>query len=145
MTRDKRTNPRGGYTAWSYCQALEEGLLPCYDGTRHFQEDNASIHKAKETDDWMFEHAIELLTDWPAHSPDLNPIEHVWAMLKRRLKQMYPTLWELKKNQLDVAYFTEAVQTAWKGIPQDSIDKLIDSMEKRLKAVKVAKGWYTKY
>ena len=68
--------PRKGYSARSYIKALEEGLLPVYDGTRHFQQDNAKIHKAKASMAWIIGHGIELW-DWPSHSPDLNPIEHV--------------------------------------------------------------------
>jgi hypothetical protein len=48
MTRDTRPGKKGGYSSWSYCKALEEGLLPVYDGTRHFQQDNAKIHRSKE-------------------------------------------------------------------------------------------------
>ena len=67
----------GGYNPESYQKALEKGLLPSYDDTRHFQQDNAAIHKSESTTTWLLEHAIELLPEWPPHSPDLNPIEHV--------------------------------------------------------------------
>ena len=69
-------SPRKGYSSRSYIQALEEGLLPEYDGTRHFQQDNAKIHLSKASMAWLLGHGIALW-DWPAHSPDLNPIEHV--------------------------------------------------------------------
>lgn len=34
--------------------------------------------------EWLLNHAIKVLPEWPAHSLDLNPIEHMWALLKRK-------------------------------------------------------------
>lgn len=143
MTRDDDT-PRHGYTSKSYQKALSEGLLPIYDETRHFQQDNAPIHASESTEEWLASHAISTI-EWPAHSPDLNPIEHMWKALKGNLYRMFPDLWELKKNGLDIAYFTESLKKAWEAIPDDLIKRLIKSMRKRLLAIKKVRGWYTKY
>lgn len=143
MERDE-DSPRRGYTAKSYQRALTEGLLPVYDETRHFQQDNAKIHVCQSTETWLQAHGIDWI-EWPAHSPDLNPIEHVWAALKRNLKRMFPDLWELKRNKLDIQEFTRYLTLAWEAIPQGLIDKLVDSIPTRLRAVKKARGWYTKY
>src|SRR5690606_20885409 len=143
MERDPDAK-RQGYSAKSYLRTLEEGLLPHYDETRHFQQDNAGIHRAAVVEGWLQQKGISWI-EWPAHSPDLNPIEHVWAALKRRMKRMFPNLWNLKKNEVDIEEFKRCIRLAWWDISQEYIDSLIDSMPRRLKAVKKARGWYTKY
>lgn len=143
MTRDELAKNKG-FTSTSYIQALEEGLLPVYDGTRHFQQDNASIHRSVVTERFLLESAVSLLP-WPPHSPDLNPIEHVWNMLKRNLYKMFPHLSNLRKNKVDIEEFKECLQKAWAAIPQDQIRALIESVPRRVKACRQAKGWYTRY
>lgn len=143
MERDA-TSKRNGFTQNSYLQVLQEHLFPLYDGTRDFQQDNAKIHMAKRVTDWFLNYGVSLI-DWPAHSPDLNPIEHVWKLLKDKMHAMFPDLWERTLNEDNLAYFKQCAKTAWWAIDQKVIDNLILSMPKRLQACKRAKGWYTKY
>jgi hypothetical protein len=61
------------------------------------------------------------------------------------MQEDYPDIWSLKKNKLDIAEFTRCLRVCWWSIDQSEIDRLIDSMRRRLTAVKEAGGWYTKY
>ncbi|GFW71628.1 transposable element Tc3 transposase [Trichonephila clavipes] len=92
-----------------------------------FMDDNFHPHRANIVDEYI---QLEDITrmDWPAYSPDLNPIEIAWDMLGRRIvaRQPSPTcLPELRRALLD----------EWCNIPQDQIDNFILSMPKRCKAV----------
>jgi len=75
---------------------------------------------------------------WPAQSPDLNPIEHLWGYLKRRLADH-----EFSPKRIHELW--ERVQVDWKGIPVEECQTLIERMPRRIEAVIKAKGGYTKY
>ncbi|GFV91845.1 transposable element Tcb1 transposase [Trichonephila clavipes] len=102
-----------------------------------FMDDNARPHRGNIVDECLQSEDITRM-DWPAYSPDLNPIEHVWDMLGRRIaaRQPPPTcLPELWKALLD----------EWCNIPQDQIDNLILSMPRRCKACIASCGRHTPY
>ncbi|GFW80080.1 acyl-CoA synthetase family member 2, mitochondrial [Trichonephila clavipes] len=89
-----------------------------------FMFDNARPQRANIVDECLQSEDITRM-DWPPYSPDLNPIEHVWDMLGRRIAahQHSPTcLPELRRALLD----------EWCNIPRDQIDNLILSMPRRL-------------
>ncbi|KAA5584146.1 hypothetical protein F3H14_36875, partial [Pseudomonas aeruginosa] len=101
------------------------------------KHDNARCHTARGTTEYFEEVYIATL-DWPALSPDLNPIEHVWDELKNRVRSR--TSAPSCLNELKSALIEK-----WEGIPQESIQKLIRSMKNRLRGVIRAREGNTKY
>jgi hypothetical protein len=83
--------------------------------------------------------------EWPLYLPDLNLIEHLWNLLKKKLLQLYPGLFLGGRSKVDWTRFRNTIIEAWDAIPQEKINSLIHSMPRRLRAVYQAKGWYTKY
>jgi hypothetical protein len=100
-----------------------------------FLQDNAPQHKSVLVRTWLFNHGIQCI-DFPPYSPDLNPIENLWADLARRVeKYQCHTMEELQ----------DIVAEEWKKTPTDYLAKLARSMPKRCQAVIDANGDHTTY
>lgn len=65
--------------------------------------------------------------------------------MKEILRRDFPGLYLLRDNEANRAKVADALKVAWERVPQELIDRLIDSMPRRLAAVRKAKGWYTHY
>jgi transposase len=132
----------GGMIAEMYQSILGDELLRTIDwygldrGEIIFQHDNATPHTEKDTVKWFKNNGIKLMK-WPAHSPDLNPIEHLWDILKRKVRALPQAR---NTNEL-----WERVQDAWNSITAGECKNLVDSMPRRLAALRKAKGGSTGY
>ena len=143
MERDPDTQ-RQGYSLKLYTKTLEKGLLPSYLPRQIFQQDNAPIHNAQYTKNWIKSHGIWTIK-WPPYSPDLNPIEHLWWALKRLMHKLHPELATIGDSKEDLERLQAALKEAWWKLPKSLIRRLIESLPRRLYAVRKAKGWQTKY
>jgi len=110
-----------------------------------FMQDNAPIHRARKSKLWFQENGIEVM-EWPPYSPDLNPIENLWALLKKEAYKVYPDLDSLKGkgNEAETQLF-QILQRAWANLRKEVMEGLISSMPERCAAVIIANGWHTKY
>uniref|UniRef100_A0A914DAA9 Transposase n=1 Tax=Acrobeloides nanus TaxID=290746 RepID=A0A914DAA9_9BILA len=124
-----------------YTQVLSMSLLPFQRRNRRkkhiFQQDNAGIHTSRETMAWFAANNIEVL-EWPSCSPDLNIMENLWGIMVRIVyanNRQFQTVDELKV----------AIVEAYENIPQETIQKLFDSMPKRIADVLKKNGGMTKY
>ena len=76
--------------------------------------------------------------DWPAQSPDLNPIEHLWDELERRLRTR-------SNRPTSVPALTSALVVEWKQVPAAMFQHLVESLPRSGEAVIAAKGGPTPY
>ena len=100
-----------------------------------FQQDNSSVHTAHVVSQWFDEHKVDVL-NWPSQSPDLNPIEHFWAELKRRIARR-----PIVRNSADLWTQVQLVlDEFWAPSGAAYCLKLVQSMPSRVQAVIRAKG-----
>ncbi|GFX73698.1 transposable element Tc1 transposase [Trichonephila clavipes] len=115
-------------------EVLEPVVLPYLQGlaTAIFQQDNALPHVARIVQSFFVNHQIELFL-WPARSPDLSPIDNMWFMVAQRLTQITPPA--ATPDQL-----WQRMEAASSAVPLEHIQKLFESMPRRVSAVIINNG-----
>ena len=104
---------------------------------QYFQQDNNPKHTSQLAKKWFSDNSIKVL-EWPAQSPDLNPIEHLWEHLKCQLQQD-------ESPPKGVHELWERMEKEWNEISPEVCQNLIESMPRRIQAAIKAKGGHTKY
>lgn len=106
-----------------------------------FQQDSAPCHTSKVSKSFMANNGIQLL-QWPGNSPDMNPIETLWAILKQRLQQeTYTSKQQLINKLLDLCVRdTELRQHTYA-----TCKKLVEGVPARVQRLLKAKGKHTRH
>ena len=102
-----------------------------------FQDDNAGVHRARVVTNYLQRRNIRTLP-WPAMSPDLSPIEHVWDILGKRVRRCI-------RQPRTLGELCAVLQEEWGRIPQVTIRRLIGSMHRRCIACYDNRGRPTRY
>jgi hypothetical protein len=134
----------GNQNQHTYIQTLKDHLLPEIAAAKvefgvdlTFMQDNAPCHKTRLVVDFLNQNSIKTL-DWPPQSPDMNPIENLWSIIKKKRQKKFGFC--KKKNDL-----IEQVFEIWNEINDELLDNLTDSIENRLLEVIRLDGRPTKY
>ena len=133
---------RGTVTGESYRQILSNHLLPWAEQLLghpetewRLQDDNATPHRCQTVRQFLESSNIRRI-DWPARSTDLNPMEHMWDELGRRVRQRGPT---------SLARLATVLKEEWNAIPQQVIRHIIHGMPRRVHQVILTREGYTPY
>lgn len=139
-----------------YIAILGENLLGYVDALKEdglqdiiFQHDNAPPHVAKLTREWLKNereaHGF-IVMEWPPNSPDMNPIENLWSILKQELHRRYPDTKYLSGSPAKVrSILKQRLWTIWWDIGEEVLNKLIESMPERVRELREVRGWYTRF
>ena len=123
-----------------YREILERNLLPSiaifgFSVGFTFMHDNDPKHTSALIKDWLIKQHMETLA-WPSCFPNLNPVEHLWDELERRLKKRQP------KNRQELG---NILIEEWNKTEISVFEKLVDSIASRLQECIRVKGYPTKY
>ncbi len=133
------------YSAVFYIQILDHNLTDIWESELMFMQNNASIHRVRKSKLWFQEMSIEVMK-WSSYSFDLNLIENLWVLLKKKVYKVYSNLNKLKsKGEKAETQLFQILQKVWENIEKKIIERLIFSMSRRCEALIIAKGWHTKY
>ena len=129
----------GSFTAQRFVDVVVRPVVVPYVRQHNvtFQQDNARAHVARLSMAFLQQNNVDVM-HWPPYSPDLSPIEHLWDVLDRRVRNrpQPPTT----RQALRLALIQE-----WNAIPQAEINRLILSMTRRVRSGLNANGGHTCY
>jgi len=136
---------KGNQDGAGYGVTIKDQIIPelfaaqhYYPGNWRFMQDNASIHTSKANKKLLEDAEVDVIT-WPAKSPDLNPIENVWAWIKEKLYTEYSVCQNAEEIE-------ERVMEIWNTqLTPEMCNRFCGNYSRRLLAVIESKGECTKY
>ena len=134
---------RNNMNSDGYVDVLRQHILPLSNQLGDpsadwiYMDDNATCHRSLVTNAFKTQAGIRTLK-WPARSPDLNPIENVWSLLKRRVRRSI-------RSGDDLSRLEALLRQEWERLSQAVINRLIESMSSRIRQVIELLGEVTKY
>ena len=123
----------GTMTSFSYLQTLEiyKSDIQKLDPNLYLQQDNAPCHVGKKCKEFIDSNFLNHLEFWPANSPDLSPIEELWAIVEEKLNNYsFSSLEEMSKKLFWI----------WNRIPKTIYKYLVDSFDKKLELLGKKRG-----
>eukprot|EP00834_Sanchytrium_tribonematis_P008178 NODE_887_length_3307_cov_0.181733.p1 type:complete len:235 gc:universal NODE_887_length_3307_cov_0.181733:2405-3109(+) len=133
--RSRLTAFGGTVDAVEYCNLLKSDVVPIFNASPDeltFMHDNAPIHTSFLVEEFLQEKGLEVL-QWPVYSPDLNPIENLWAIVKRKLYEKFSCFGS--RDDL-----VDAVFQIWNEIEEYIFQQLSEGVCERLEEVIRRKG-----
>ena len=131
---------KGRRTAADFIDQVYNGpLLRFMEGFNDpiLMEDGASIYSASKSKKWREDHKLKKIV-WPAQSPDMNPIENLWSVMKKDVQKTHKPSGNtdaLIKNIID----------AWENIPIQVINRLVETIPARVDTLRKKKGKSTRF
>ena len=130
---------RKGVTARVIIDLYQNQLLNILGPGDIFMQDNAPVHTARIVRNLLQEMGLIIMI-WPPYSPDLNPIENLWASMKVEIYKLYPEL-EFANDIITIlAQLVTAAKEAWYRIDERVLYNLSITMPYRMQAVIAADG-----
>ncbi len=128
----------GTMNADMYCDIMKQSMIPSLRRLGRmavFQHDNDPKHTLMATTALLKKLRVKVM-DWPSMSPDLNPIEYLWGILKRKVEE---------RKVSNIHQLSDVIMKEWKRTPGATCEALVNSMIKRVKAELENNGGHTKY
>ncbi len=129
----------GLMNAEMYIEVLKNNLINPADNLYgkckwRFQQDNAPCHKAYKVKRWIEDQGIRML-DHPPQSPDLNPIEFIWAIIKNEVEKKSP------KTKIELRC---CIELCWENLKNEVVVNCIDHLSKTIEKIIQVNGNFIK-
>lgn len=129
----------GNLTAQRYVDVILQPVVVPFVRQHNvtFQQDNARAHVARLSMAYLQQNNVDVMR-WPPYSADLSPIKHLWDILDRRVRRR-------PQPPTTLPALRHALVEEWNAIPQVQVNRLINSMTRRIRAGLDANGGHTRY